>query len=65
MPAKLFILEKSPTVLTNKCFLLHRECALPVRIKDKALLEELSKREQAREENLAIRRKKIVPLDHK
>ncbi len=30
----------------------------------KALLEELSKRKQAGEKNLAIRRKKIVQLDH-
>ncbi len=43
----------------------NREYTLSERIIHKALLEELSKRKQAGEKNLAIRRKKIVRLDHK
>ncbi len=38
---------------------------LTERIIHKALLEELSKRKQAGQKNLTIRRKKIVRLDHK
>ncbi len=43
----------------------HRENTLTERIMHKALLEELSKRKQAGEKNLAIRRKKTIRLDHK
>ncbi len=40
----------------EQILVLHREFTLTERIKEKAFLEELSKREQAGEENLAIRR---------
>ncbi len=54
----------NPAYTKIECFF-HKEYTLTECIIHKALLEEFAKQKQAGGKNLAIRRKKIVRLDHK
>ncbi len=59
------ILSRKSILRTQKSnVFFHKKYTLTEHIIHKALLEELSKRKQAGEKNLAIRRTKIVRLDH-